>query len=47
MIFEEQPWLLVPIIIVVVEAWNGAKWWARRWWESRRGEPAGERTSSP
>lgn len=24
-LFEEQPWLLVPIIIVTVEAWNATK----------------------
>jgi hypothetical protein len=23
--FEENPWLLIPLIIVVVEAWNGLK----------------------
>lgn len=25
MLFEEQPWLLVPIIIVTVEAWMHVK----------------------
>lgn len=25
MLFEEQPWLLVPLIILTVEAWNQAK----------------------
>lgn len=30
MFFEEQPWLLVPIIIVVVEAWNLVKQAVRR-----------------
>ncbi len=24
-LFEEQPWLLVPIIIATVEAWNATK----------------------
>jgi hypothetical protein len=24
-LFEEQPWLLVPIIIVTIEAWNATK----------------------
>jgi hypothetical protein len=25
MFFEEHPWLLVPVIIVTVEAWGAAK----------------------
>jgi hypothetical protein len=25
MLFEEQPWLLIPLVIVTVEAWNAAK----------------------
>jgi hypothetical protein len=25
MSFEQNPWLLVPIIILVVESWNAAK----------------------
>ncbi|MEO7131291.1 MAG: hypothetical protein ABIZ07_07955 [Dermatophilaceae bacterium] len=23
--FEEYPWLLIPIVIVIVEAWNAVK----------------------
>jgi hypothetical protein len=25
MLFEEQPWLLIPLVIVTVEAWNAVK----------------------
>jgi hypothetical protein len=28
--FEQYPWLLIPIIIVTVEAWNLLKAWIRR-----------------
>jgi hypothetical protein len=36
-LFEEQPWLLVPIIIATVEAWNATKHAvARRLRERRR-----------
>jgi len=28
--FEEYPWLLIPIIIITVEAWNAVKAMIRR-----------------
>lgn len=31
MLFEEQPWLLVPLIIATVEVWNLVKAYGRRW----------------
>ena len=31
MLFEENPWLLVPLIIAVVEVWNLIKLAIRRW----------------
>lgn len=36
MLFEEHPWLLVPIIILVVEAWNAAKAVVRDSYRNRR-----------
>ena len=36
MLFEEQPWLLVPLIILTVEAWNGAKAFVGRRLADRR-----------
>jgi len=27
--FEQNPWLLVPLVVVIVEAWNAAKAVAR------------------
>ena len=36
MSFEEHPWLLVPIIILVVEAWNAAKTVVRDAYRNRR-----------
>ena len=29
-LFEEQPWLLVPIVLVIVIAYDGVKWAVRR-----------------
>ena len=29
-LFEEQPWLLVPFVLVVVVAYDGVKWTLRR-----------------
>ena len=43
MLFEENPWLLVPIIILVVETWNLAKAAVRRWLAARRGSGISER----
>jgi hypothetical protein len=31
--FEEQPWLLIPIVVVIVEAWNATKRFARHYWQ--------------
>ncbi len=42
MFFEEHPWLLVPIIIVVVEAWNGVKAIVGDLYRSRRSGTVGE-----
>jgi hypothetical protein len=28
--FEDQPWLLIPIVVVIVEAWNATKRGARQ-----------------
>lgn len=36
MLFEEQPWLLVPVIILTVEAWNLAKAFVARRLAARR-----------
>ncbi len=35
MYFEEQPWLLVPLIILVVEGWALTKHLARKWFAQR------------
>ncbi len=40
MLFEENPWLLVPIIIVVFEAWTVVKAAVRRSLAARRGDAA-------
>lgn len=29
-LFEEQPWLMVPFVLVVVIAYDGVKWTVRR-----------------
>jgi hypothetical protein len=42
MFFEEHPWLLVPIIIAVVEAWNAAKAVVGDWYRSRRHPSLGD-----
>jgi hypothetical protein len=36
-VFEEQPWLLIPIVVLIVEAWNATKRVALQYWQ-RRGE---------
>jgi hypothetical protein len=33
--FEDQPWLLIPIVVVIVEAWNTTKRTARQYWQQR------------
>jgi hypothetical protein len=33
--FEENPWLLIPIIILTVECWNAAKAVVRERWQRR------------
>jgi hypothetical protein len=44
--FEEQPWLLIPLIIVVVEAWSLVKAQVRRRVEARRESvPARDRSA--
>jgi hypothetical protein len=35
--FEEQPWLLVPLILTVVLAYDGLKWAIRRTFNTRPG----------
>jgi len=34
-LFEEQPWLMVPVILVVVAGYDVAKWGIRRVWQQR------------
>lgn len=34
-LFEEQPWLMVPFILVVVAAYDVVKWGIRRVWHQR------------
>jgi len=41
--FEEYPWLLVPLVIVIVEVWNGLKALIAR---SRRGPATEQRRLS-
>jgi len=36
MFFEEQPWMLVVLIIVVVEAWSYAKSIVKNWLADRQ-----------
>jgi hypothetical protein len=38
-LFEEQPWLLVPFILVVVAGYDAVKWAVRRLLLDRRDEP--------
>jgi hypothetical protein len=33
--FEQNPWLLVPLVVVIVEAWNAAKAVVRSMMKSR------------
>src|SRR5665647_486347 len=33
--FEENPWLLVPLVVIIVEAWNAAKAVVRSMMKSR------------
>jgi ABC-type dipeptide/oligopeptide/nickel transport system permease subunit len=40
-LFEEYPWLLVPIIVVTVEAWNLTKAAVRQQLKRRRERKAG------
>jgi hypothetical protein len=40
-LFEEQPWLLIPFILVVVIGYDVVKWGVRRLLD--RGEPVHER----
>jgi hypothetical protein len=40
-LFEEYPWLLVPIIVVTVEAWNLTKAAVRQHLQRRRAHEAG------
>jgi hypothetical protein len=42
-LFEEQPWLLVPFILVVVIGYDAVKWGVRRLLSGR--ERSGERAS--
>ncbi len=37
-LFEEQPWLMVPFILVVVAAYDVVKWGIRRALQQRREE---------
>jgi len=37
-LFEEQPWLMVPFILVVVAAYDVVKWGVRRALQQRREE---------
>ena len=39
MFFEEHPWLMVPIIIGTIEAWNLSKQAVRSWWRQRALRP--------
>lgn len=41
-LFEQQPWLLVPFVLVVVVAYDGAKWTLRRLLTRRDDRPAVE-----
>jgi hypothetical protein len=45
-LFETYPWLLIPIIIITVEAWQALKELAREAY-SRRKEPAAVRDDGP
>lgn len=42
-LFEEQPWLLVPVILVVVVGYDIVKWGVRRLMD-RDARSSGERT---
>ena len=39
MTFEQDPWLLIPFVILTVEGWRGLKWFCRRWWDYRSQHP--------
>lgn len=39
-LFEEQPWLLVPFVLVIVVAYDGVKWMVRRLLDRREDAPA-------
>lgn len=41
-LFEEQPWLLVPFVLVVVVGYDGVKWTLRRLLTGRRDRRAAE-----
>jgi hypothetical protein len=45
-LFEEQPWLLIPLVILIVEAWNVTKTVARQWWR-RRADRSGDALGPP
>jgi len=40
-LFEEQPWLMVPFILVVVAGYDLVKWGIRRVWQQRGVEATG------
>lgn len=40
--FEEQPWLLIPIVVVIVEAWNATKRVVRVYWQRREERRSGQ-----
>lgn len=42
-LFEEQPWLLVPFILVVVIGYDVVKWGVRRLLQDRHDQPQGRR----
>ena len=39
-LFEQHPWLLVPIIVLTVEAWSALKRFVREQSDRRRGDRA-------
>lgn len=45
-LFEEQPWLMVPFILVVVAGYDVVKWGIRRVWQ-QRGVGPGRWSSRP
>jgi hypothetical protein len=44
-LFEEQPWLLVPFVLVVVIGYDVVKWGVRRLLDRSQGEAPRERRS--